>query len=416
LIAPLGHIEASDPLYPDQWWYARVGADVVEPPEPLVPVTVIDTGLDVAHPEFAGRPATELLNEQTVTGEGEAHGTAVASVLAAPANGVGLVGMYPQVPIRVWDASPRGVLSTREIVAALGTAPARSVVSISVGGPFPEPLIEEAVLKAFDRGVVIVAAAGNSGDRGNAPAYPGSFPHVLTVAATTRDDLPAIFSTRSLFVDVAAPGVEIPVAVPTDAYGVAEGTSTATPIVAGAVAWLWSARPQLDKTQVLELVRRSARDVGARGRDDETGFGLLDLPRALAAPAPAVDPKEPNDEIEQVAPDGTLGKGKAPLTIPGRGTARLSARLDVPDDPRDVYRIWLPPGRRVEVVARSARALRVEIRRRSGAVVARGTMRLVAVNPTARGRYDYLQVQLPPTAGSDNAAYTLSITTTRARP
>ncbi|MEX2210177.1 MAG: S8 family serine peptidase [Gaiellaceae bacterium] len=417
LAAPFGHIESGDPLYPSQWWYPRIGADLVEPPAPTVPVTLIDTGLDLAHPEFAGRPDTELLNEQS-SGAAEAHGTAVASVLAAPANGVGVVGAFPRVSFRVWDASPRGLVSVRQIAAGLDAAAARGrgVVSISVGGSFREPILEQAVLNAFNRGVVVVSASGNAATEGNALSYPGALPHVLTVGATTRDDQPAIFSTRSRFVDVAAPGVEIPAAVSPDGYGLGEGTSYSAPMVAAAAAWIWSARPKLDKTQVVELIRRTARDLGAPGRDDDTGFGLLDLPAALAAAAPSADPQEPNDDVDQVAAGGRFAKAKAPLTRPGKLRATLRARLDVPEDPRDVYRIWIPAGRRVEVVARSTRDLRLAFRRRSGTVVARGTGRVAALNRTARGRYDYVEVKVPPTAGSDSAAYTLSVTTGPIRP
>jgi subtilisin family serine protease len=69
----------------------------------------------------------------------------------------------------------------------------------------------------------------------------------------------------------------------------AEGTSLAAPMVAGAAAWLWTPRRDLDGTQVVEILRRSARDSGAPGRDNATGFGVLDIPRALAAPAPIPD-------------------------------------------------------------------------------------------------------------------------------
>ena len=94
----------SDPLSAQQWWVPAIGANSSVPPAAGVPVTDVDTGLDFSHPEFAARPNTVALNAQTTTGdEGEAHGTAVASVIAAPENGLGIVGVYPRAPERAGD-------------------------------------------------------------------------------------------------------------------------------------------------------------------------------------------------------------------------------------------------------------------------------------------------------------------------
>ncbi|MDX6407162.1 MAG: Subtilase family, partial [Gaiellaceae bacterium] len=86
---------ATDPLVPKEWWRAAIGADQVESPGPGKPVTVVDSGVDLSHPEFATRPNTTALNTQTTTDDDEDHGTAVSSVVAAPNNGVGIVGIYP---------------------------------------------------------------------------------------------------------------------------------------------------------------------------------------------------------------------------------------------------------------------------------------------------------------------------------
>ena len=96
-------------------------------------------------------------------------------------------------------------------------------------------------------------------------------------------------------------------------------------------------------------MRRSARDLGAPGRDRESGFGLLNVPAALAHPAPIRDPLEPNDDVDLVDPEATDSVGLRPLTARGRPTARLAARLDALEDPRDVYRVWLPRNRTLVV-------------------------------------------------------------------
>lgn len=434
-LRPASHVDPPEPLLHRQWWLAAVGADRVEPPGPGVPLTLIDSGLDVSHPEFAGRPDTELLTEQSVQGGSEHHGTAVASIAAAPVNGAGVVGVYPAARVRSWDVSPRGAPSTVELVRALADAArlGRGVVNVSLGVPFRDPIVEDAVAGAVGRGLAVVAAAGNDGETTNAPALPAVLPHVLTVAATAETGEAASFSTRSPAVDVAAPGVSLPAAVTLAAdpsgYALVDGTSFATPIVAGAAAWVWTVRPELGPTQLLDVLRRSARDAGAPGRDPETGHGVLDLPAALAEPAPPVDPLEPNDDVDHVAPGGLFGRGRAALTRPGRGRATVSAALDAFEDPVDVYRVWLPAGRRVTVRSASRRDLVLELwRPETATVLARGVSRRVhlldrsdrpggraetvsAQNAGRRGAYVYVSASVAARAALPDLAYRLTVTT-----
>lgn len=418
----LDHVSAGDDLLPAEWWYARVGADRVEPPGPGVPLTIIDSGLDGTHPEFASRPDTELLNTQTVAERSEFHGTAVASVAAAPANGVGLVGTYPRARLLSWDATQDGGVTSADVIDGLDAAIARGrgVVNISLGGERSE--IEAlAVANAFAGGVVVVAASGNDGEAGSPPQYPASLPHVVSVGATGRDDTPAAFSSRSPALDVAAPGDEIPVAVPPaftpGGYGLASGTSFASPIVAAALAWAWTARPELDKTQLLELLRRSARDLGTPGRDAATGFGLLDVPALLSTAAPPRDPFEPNDDAGQAG----RGTPRFSLTTRARGRSRVLATIDAADDPRDVYPIWVPARRSVTASLRSSGSLALGLATaRPPTLTARparatGLVRLVVTNRAARGRYVLLNVAMVRRASPNHASYTLAVTTGSAR-
>jgi Subtilase family len=366
-LAPLTHLSAGDPLIPDEWWLAKVGADRAEPPGPGVPVTVVDSGLDLSHPEFANRPNTTALNQQTISGQQEDHGTEVSSVVAAPANGIGLVGVYPQAVLNSWDASPTGELHVSDLVRGIFTASqaGRGVISLSLGGPDSDPLEEDVVLGAFGTGSIIVAAAGNEYRQGSPPWFPASYPHVLTVASTNQADSPSFFSSESRAVDIAAPGENIPVAVPLSfnpsGFAVATGTSFSTPIVSGATAWVWTVRPKLDNTQIFDLMRYSARDVFRRGWDPDTGFGVLDIPSALAAPAPAPDPQEPNDDIYLVKPNGLFREGTPFLVAPGRPRAEVRGRLDLTEDPSDVYRVLVPPRTELSVSLRANRNANLEL-------------------------------------------------------
>ena len=152
----------------------------------------------------------------------------------------------------------------------------------------------------------MVAASGNEFAEGNPVIFPAAYPHVLSVASLNPTLTSSFFSTPNAAVDVAAPGVDVPVATPgafdtedgvVDGVTLASGTSFAAPIVSGAAAWLATARPDLTNGQLADTLRRSARDVAPAGYDTNTGFGLVNLGAALALPAPARDVLEPNDGI-----------------------------------------------------------------------------------------------------------------------
>ena len=425
---------AVDPLVGFEWWRSAVGADRVAPPGPGKPITVIDTGVDVSHPEFSVRPNTNLLNPQsTPAGEDEEHGTAVTSVAAAPENGVGVLGVYPAAVVNEWDSGP---LFVSNVIDALERAIDRgpSVINMSFGFNGFDPFLADEIDIAFGTGSLPVAAAGNDFLEGNQEHSPASLHHVLTVASTNEANKSSTFSNRSLAVDLAAPGENIPVAVPTwfDASGFAsgDGTSFSAPIVAGAAAWVWTARGSLDVTQVFDLMRWSALDIEDEGYDEDTGFGLLNIPGALAAEAPAVDPHEPNEDIYEIVAGKLFRDADTPLTSPGRGRITLNARLDITEDPEDVYRVWVPAKRRVTIRIVPTEDVDVELwNRTTPSVFISGATRrkhlldgsgndgarpeIVATrNKGKRGVYIFLDVYLPEN-GPSSADYRAVITTTR---
>ena len=150
----------TDPLCDAEWWLHHVHADAWTPPGPGLPVTMIDSGADLSHPEFAGRPNTTALNLQTFSSSfEEAHGTATSSVVGAQLNGTGLGGIYPQAKLQLWDASPGGVLTVGDEIAGLAAARAHGpgVVNLSLGGADHLAVEEHAILRTF---ADVVAAAG----------------------------------------------------------------------------------------------------------------------------------------------------------------------------------------------------------------------------------------------------------------
>lgn len=346
-IGTMSITDFSDPLVPSEWWRAAVGVADLTPPGLGKTVTIVDTGVDLTHPEFVGRPNLVALNTQEPQPIGGVHGTEVASVVGASVNGVGVVGIYPEVHLQTWDvALGSGVeLASSDIAAGILAAAATGpgVINLSVGSDGIDLAIEQAIEMAIHKGMLVVAAAGNDGENGSPLSYPASLPHVLTAAATDEQNQPTSFSSRSRFVDLAAPGQDIAVAwAPDDTWTTDAGTSFSSPLVAGAAAWVWTVRPELDASQLFEVMRRSATDIAPAGRDDATGFGLLSVPAALAYPAPIPDPLEPNDDVDFVSPGTLFATGIPALTTSGKRATTLAARVTTVEDMRDVYRVFVP--------------------------------------------------------------------------
>jgi hypothetical protein len=420
LLTTTARLQATDPLVGLQWWRSAVGADRVEPPGPGKAVTVVDSGVDLSHPEFVGRPNTTALNPQTTSEEDEDHGTEVSSVIAAPNNGVGIVGVYPDAVLRVWDASPFGFLNEGAAIEGITEAARRGpgVINLSFGGEDDDPLLQQAVSFAIRRGSIVVAAAGNEGEHGSPDNFPAFYPHVLTVGATNDSNRVAGFSTASPTVDLAAPGVRIPVAEPTaqdeSGYISVSGTSFAAPIVSGAAAWVWTRRPGLDNTQLFEIMRRSATDISEPGFDDDSGYGLLNIPNALMFTAPVRDPQEPNESPAEIEPDRLFTNGTTPLVRPGRTSGAITARVDRSEDPLDLYRVWAPAGMTLRARVNGSVALRLLQRLPRGrlgqslAVATRG----VATYRNRPGRGAYVYVEVRPTS-QRVADYTVRLTAAR---
>ena len=174
-------------------------------------------------------------------------------------------------------------------------------------------------------------------------------------------------------------------------------------------------------------MRWSARDVGRVGFDEETGYGLLDVPAALARPAPLPDPQEPNDDVTLVRPGPLFLDGTPPLTTSSRKQASLRARIDVSEDPFDVYRVWIGAGRTMTASVRadgdvdlavwrpttpSIYEVGFESKKYRAAASARGgrSDSLAFRNATRRGAYYFLELHPGRRAGG-TSAYALSVTT-----
>jgi subtilisin family serine protease len=336
-----------------EWWLQAIDANPAAAPGPGVPIVVIDGAVDQTQPAFAGRANTTYLDSPNLAGPQDFHATSVAA-LAAASGPDGFTGVYPQAALELWDAGRGadgidGTSAARGIIAAAAHCPA--VINLSFGGSQPSPDIEAAIFRAVRAGCLVVAAAGNSGLDGDPETYPASYPHVFTVGATDEQGNPETFSSSGPWVDVAAPGVDMtaPVPLTTDPSGFSSGlagTSFSAPLVSAAAAWIWTVRPTLTASQVAQLLRESA---GPQQFDTKTGFGVIDVAAALALPTPPPDPVEPNDDVAEVKPGFFFSSGQPPITTSTHPSTRLAGTVMESEDPRDLYRIWIPARRKVHV-------------------------------------------------------------------
>jgi subtilisin family serine protease len=243
-----------------------------------------------------------------------------------------------------------------------------------------------------------VAAAGNEALDGNPPNFPAFYPHVLTVGATDQGGRVAAFSSLSPTLDLAAPGVRIPVAEPiaqepTGYSTTGSGTSFASPLVAGAAAWVWTTRPDLDNTQLFELMRRSSKDIAAPGFDNASGYGLLNIPSALNFKTPTSDPQEPNETPSEIEAHGLFSTATQPLTTPGHTARSITARVDRSEDPLDLYRVWAPAGHTLR--AQVTGSVRVRLLERSAQVrtLALGKRGVATYRNRGKGVYVYVEIR-----------------------
>lgn len=205
-----------------------------------VKVAVIDTGVDRDHPDLVGAIAGGYNAVDPAAPQAwdddQGHGTHVAGTIAAQSNEVGGVGVAPGARIyavKVLDRRGRGRISTVIAGIAWAAENGMQVANLSLGAPRGEPPLHAAIRAAVNAGVVVVAAAGNSG---GAVGFPGGYPEAICVAASDRHDRVASFSSRGPEVDLIAPGVDIRSARKDGGWRNLSGTSMATPHVAGLAA------------------------------------------------------------------------------------------------------------------------------------------------------------------------------------
>ncbi|MFG3290704.1 type VII secretion-associated serine protease mycosin [Streptomyces sp. NPDC048179] len=287
-------------LHLDEAWRTTKGKGIT--------VAVLDTGVEADHPDLVGNVLTAKDMIGFGAGPGNRnwarHGTAMAGIIAGHGHGVGnqdgVMGVAPEariLPVRViledGDSARAKARSTRGNALAEGIRWAADhgadVINLSLGddsdSAHPEPSEDEAIQYALKKDVVVVASAGNGGDKGDHISYPAAYPGVVAATAVDKFGVRASFSTRRWYATVSAPGDDIVIADPDHKYYEGWGTSAASAFVSGAVALIKAAHPGLTPAQIKKLLEDTARDAPSGGRDDSRGFGMIDPAAAIKAAA-----------------------------------------------------------------------------------------------------------------------------------
>lgn len=271
-----------------------------------VTVAVIDTGIDGSVPELRGAVvggtdfshAGAADGEKPVgSGEDAGHGTMVASLLAGRGSGPGngVIGVAPQASLlsisvgfgaQASDSDDQIAHAVTWAVAHGAKVINMSLTRNTLGWP---PSWDKAFLDAEQHDVVVVAAAGNRGSGTEEVGAPATMPGVLTVAGVDQNDHASQdASSQGVTIGVSAPSVNLVGVVPGGGYVLWDGTSGAAPIVAGTVALVRAAHPELSAADVIQRIIATARDRGAPGDDPIYGYGLLDANAAVNAVVPTV--------------------------------------------------------------------------------------------------------------------------------
>lgn len=271
-----------------------------------VVVGELDTGIDWNHPDLTANmwndsqgyygynfidnnhiPMDDNINSYDDTGAWFAntytyHGTHVAGVIGAGINnGIGVAGMaqVKLMAVKVMNDSGEGT----DVTVALGLNWAvdhgADIVTMSLGVDGMSTVLQNAVTRASEHGVVMVAASGNSGD--SHVSFPASYPQVIAVGAVDESNRRASFSNWGPGLELMAPGVQIYSTRGDSGYQYLSGTSTAAPSVAGVVGLMLSVNPALTPVRIREVLNSTATDVSTTGYDDSTGWGVVNAFRAV---------------------------------------------------------------------------------------------------------------------------------------
>lgn len=347
----------NDALYAGQWGLPAVSAPAgwdLTTGSSAVIVAVLDTGVDATHPDLARRlvAGTDLVNRDTDPADDNGHGTLVAGIVGADSNnGVGVAGVdwnAKLMPVKVLDASGSGYMSTVAEGIVWAADRGAKVINMSLSGTTGTSTLQSACDYAYQKGVVLVAAAGNDGT--DAVRYPAAYQSVISVGSLSGD-VRSSYSNYGSTLELMAPGGLIYTTQKGGTYVRASGTSMAAPFVSGLAALMRAVDPALSPDRARQVLAATATDLGAAGWDPEYGWGRIDVAKALAAlgaaaPAPTPEPEpapapapapEPAPAPDVTAPTVAITSPANGATVSGKVTIAVDARDDTGVTKVEIY-------------------------------------------------------------------------------
>ncbi|OMF37344.1 peptidase S8 [Paenibacillus sp. FSL H8-0548] len=311
MAATAAPLQANDPELPKQLYLSQIGApkawETVREQQQLT-IAIVDTGIDLDHPDLKDNlvAGANLVSPGEQPDDDNGHGTSVAGVIAAVGNnGIGVSGIIWKakiMPIKALDH--RGDGTEQELGEAIlyAVRSGAKIIVLSVGLHRYSPYMLDIVQYAESKNVLLVAAAGNDGvslGEKAAVKYPAAYPTVLAVGGVKANNTADSRSNRGTELDVVAPWNVYTTAIG-GLYKKEEGTSMAAPQAAAAAALIWARYKDLKPYQVRQLLRQTAKDIGAPGIDSSTGYGLLQIDKAVSTALKA-DAFEPNNSLSAAA-------------------------------------------------------------------------------------------------------------------
>jgi len=250
-------------------------------------VGVIDSGIDVTHPDLAG----DIAGTFDALGTGlkpHAHGTAIAGAIAAHGRLMGAAPAAQILAVRAFSGDGADEGTTFAIMSGLSWAVSHGarIINMSFAGP-QDPGIARSLAAAHDKGLILVAAAGNKGAK-SPPLYPAADPDVIAVTATDANDQLPAFANRGRYVAVAAPGVDLMLLAPNGTLQFSSGTSFSAAYVTGTAALMLERRPDLNPDALRQALTGTAHHLeGNKAADEQSGAGLVDAYQAVLSLEPA---------------------------------------------------------------------------------------------------------------------------------
>ena len=290
----MGHATSLNTEYQNSWGVNHIEADVVHSYNKGtgIRVCVVDTGIDYTHPDLNDNYVTgwDFVNGDAFPFDDNGHGTHVSGTIAAELNGEGVVGVAPEADLIVAKVlNSAGSGSYSNVIAGINWCASNSakVISMSLGGSSGSDALKTAVDTAYGKDILVVAAAGNSGNKAgknDSVGYPAKYDSVIAVAATDANNKRASWSSTGPKVEISAPGVSIKSTLLGGGYTTMSGTSMATPHVSGVAALMWKDDGSLSSAQVRNILDSTALELGASGRDNLYGYGLVRANFAVPPP------------------------------------------------------------------------------------------------------------------------------------